>query len=138
MVEPYASQSGKSGRTSTAIGVPVPALLVSSRAMEVVLVALATAIVLVPVVVYPLPPLADYPNHLARMHVIASIGSDPDLARYYDIHWQIIPNLIMDFVVPPFARLVDIYHAGQAFTVICVLLVASGIFALNRSLFGGW
>ena len=98
----------------------------------------ATALALAPVLIFPIAPLADYPNHLARMHVIATIGSDPDLARYYEIYWQIIPNLVMDLVVPVFARVMDIYRAGQAFTVLCVLLVASGVFALNRALFRGW
>jgi hypothetical protein len=103
-----------------------------------VVLGLATALALAPVLVTTIPPLADYPNHLARMHVIAAHGADPDLARYYEIHWQIIPNLIMDMVIPLFARVTDIYHAGQAFTVICVLLVATGVLALNRALFGGW
>jgi len=100
--------------------------------------AVATVVALAPVLVFPIAPLADYPNHLARMHVIATLGSDPDLARYYDIHWQIIPNLVMDLVVPVFARVTDIYHAGQVFTVLCVLLTATGVLALNRTLFGGW
>jgi hypothetical protein len=103
-----------------------------------VVLGVATALALAPVVVTRIPPLADYPNHLARMHVIATIGADPDLARYYEIHWQIIPNLIMDMIVPLLARVTDIYHAGQIFTVICVLIVATGVFALNRALYGGW
>ncbi len=103
-----------------------------------VVLAVATTLALAPVLLFPLPPLADYPNHLARMHVIATMGTDPDLARYYEIHWQIIPNLVMDIVVPLLARVMDIYHAGQAFTVVCVLMVATGVFALNRALFGGW
>jgi hypothetical protein len=103
-----------------------------------VVLAVATAIALAPVLFVPMAPLADYPNHLARMHVITAIGSDPDLARYYDIHWQIIPNLIMDLIVPLFASVADIYHAGQAFTVLCVLLAATGVFALNWALFRSW
>ncbi len=102
------------------------------------MLAVATAATIAPVLIYPIPPLADYPNHLARMHVIATIGADPDLARYYDIHWQIIPNLIMDLIVPSMTRVMDIYHAGQAFTVVCVLLAATGVFALNRALYDGW
>ena len=102
------------------------------------MLAVATAATIAPVLIYPIPPLADYPNHLARMHVIATIGADPDLARYYDVHWQIIPNLIMDLIVPSMTRVMDIYYAGQAFTVICVLLAATGVFALNRALYGGW
>jgi hypothetical protein len=103
-----------------------------------VVLGMAMALALAPVFVTTIPPLADYPNHLARMHVIATRGVDADLARYYEIHWQIIPNLIMDMVVPLLTRVTDIYHAGQAFAVICVLLVATGVLALNRALFGGW
>src|SRR5262245_9555343 len=50
------------------------------------------AIASVPVVLFPWPPLADYINHLARVYVISAIGSDPDLARFYEINWQVIPN----------------------------------------------
>jgi hypothetical protein len=103
-----------------------------------ILLALATAFALAPILIFSLPPFADYPNHLARMHVIATIGSDPLLAQYYEVHWQIIPNLIMDAIVPLLARATDIYHAGQVFTVVCFVLPAAGIFALNRAVFGGW
>jgi hypothetical protein len=92
----------------------------------------------IPVLTQPLPPLEDYVNHLARMHVIASIGSDPALARFYEIQWQILPNLMMDLVVPPLAKLMDIYTAGQVFTVATFALILSGTLALNRAVFGRW
>jgi hypothetical protein len=72
------------------------------------------------------------------MHVIASIGSDPDLARYYEIDWQVIPNLMMDVFVPPLARFMSIYVAGQVFTITSFILILSGTLALNRQLFGQW
>ena len=56
------------------------------------------------------PPLADYINHLARMHVIATIDADPDLARFYEIDWQVIPNLMMDLVVPVLERVMNVYR----------------------------
>jgi hypothetical protein len=92
----------------------------------------------IPVLTQPLPPLEDYINHLARMHVIASIGSDPALARFYEIQWQIVPNLMMDVIVPPLARVMDIYTAGQTFMVATFALMLSGTLALNRALFGRW
>src|SRR6185437_10017563 len=49
-------------------------------------------LVSIPILTQPLPPIEDYVNHLARMHVMASVGSDPDLARFYEIDWQIVPN----------------------------------------------
>jgi hypothetical protein len=113
-----------------------PAIPASSG--TIMTLGLATVLALAPVLVFTLLPLADYPNHLARMRVIGTIAGDPDLARFYEIHWQIIPNLVMDIVVPPLARVVDIYHAGQIYAVVCLALVATGIFALNRVLFGRW
>ena len=92
----------------------------------------------IPILTQPLPPIEDYVNHLARMHVIASVGSDPDLARFYEIKWQIVPNLMMDLIVPTLAHLMGIYKAGQAFTLMAFALIISGTFALNRALFGRW
>jgi hypothetical protein len=92
----------------------------------------------IPVWTHPLPPLADYVNHLARMHVIATIDRDVNLSRYYEIDWQIIPNLMMDLVVPVVARATNVYLAGQIFTVACFFSIASGVLLLNRSLFGRW
>ena len=34
------------------------------------------------------------------MQVIATVNSDPDLARFYEIDWQLLPNLMMDLLVP--------------------------------------
>src|SRR3954447_3883954 len=53
-----------------------------------------TAITVIPVVFYPRPPLSDYINDLSRMHIIATAGSDPELSKFYDVNWQIIPNLM--------------------------------------------
>jgi hypothetical protein len=92
----------------------------------------------IPLITHPLPPLTDYVNHLARMHVIASIGKDLDLSRFYEIDWQIVPNLMMDIVIPPLVRFMTVYHAGQVFTVLTFLLIISGTVAFNRALFSSW
>src|SRR5215470_17668822 len=64
----------------------------TDRQIAVLFVVLA-AITSIPIVLYPWPPLTDYINHLSRMHIIATIGTDPDLSRFYEVNWQIIPNL---------------------------------------------
>jgi hypothetical protein len=97
-----------------------------------------TAITVIPVILYPWPPLADYINHLSRMHIIATMGSDPDLSKFYDVNWQIIPNLMMDIIVPPLQRLMSVYVAGQIYTIVSFLLIIAGTLALNRQLFGRW
>lgn len=104
----------------------------------VVLFALLALIACIPIITHPLPPLEDYINHLGRMHVITNIGHDRDLARFYEIDWQIVPNLMMDLIVPTLARLTNVYLAGQLFTVLIFVLIMSGMLALNRVLFGRW
>jgi hypothetical protein len=96
------------------------------------------AIVSIPILLNPLPPISDYINHLARMHIIATIGSDPDLHRYYEIDWQLIPNLMMDLIVPLFVRVVNVYVAGQIYTLMSFVLIVSGTMALHRQFFGRW
>ena len=95
-----------------------------------------TVIVLVPVFSVAVPPLADYVNHLARMYVIASGGRDPHLAAFYTIDWQLIPNLAMDLIVPLFARVMDVYSAGQIFTALTVLALVTGPMAVHRAIHG--
>jgi hypothetical protein len=109
-----------------------------SEPQVAVLFGVLALVALIPVITHPLPPLEDYLNHLARMHVIATIGRDPYLARFYEIDWQIVPNLMMDMVVPVLARIMNVYLAGQVFTVAALLLIVSGTLALNRALFGQW
>lgn len=100
--------------------------------------ALLTALALAPLVHYTLPPLEDYANHLARLHVIATGGADPDLARYYRLDWMLVPNLAMDLIVPPIARLVGIYTAGQIFNCFSIAAISTGMMVLARALNGRW
>ena len=109
-----------------------------SKGKIAILFVVLTAITSVPVLLHPLPPLSDYINHLARMHIIATINSDPDLARYYEIDWQVIPNLIMDLIVPLFERVMNVYFAGQAFAILSFALIVSATVALHRQLYGRW
>jgi hypothetical protein len=104
----------------------------------VALFILFAGVVAIPILLHPLPPLSDYVNHLSRMHVIAAIGGDSELARFYQVDWQVIPNLMMDMVVPLLVRVMNIYAAGQAYTIASFVLILSGTFALNRQLHGRW
>jgi hypothetical protein len=123
----------------TEIAAPRPRRTSEFTGGQVAVMFAALALVaVIPIITHPLPPLSDYVNHLARMHVIASIGRDADLSRFYEIDWQIIPNLMMDLVVPRLTALMTIYHAGQVFTIATFVLIGSGTLTLNRALFGTW
>jgi hypothetical protein len=117
--------------------IPQPAARVSAGQIAVLFIALA-AIASIPILLYPWPPLSDYINHLARMHVIAAVGRDPDLALFYQIEWQLIPNLMMDLIVPILQRVMNVYLAGQVYTIMSFVLILSGTLALNRQLYRHW
>jgi hypothetical protein len=102
------------------------------------LFAVLLAVVAAPILLNPLPPISDYINHLARMHIIAAGNSDAFLQRYYEINWQVIPNLMMDMIVPLFERVMNVYLAGQIYTLLSFALITSGTLALHRALFGRW
>jgi hypothetical protein len=109
-----------------------------SRSRIAALFVVLIAITAIPIILHPWPPISDYINHLARMYVIARGASDPNLARFYEVDWQLIPNLMMDLVVPLLARVMNIYLAGQVYTIGCFALILSGTLALHRQLFGRW
>jgi hypothetical protein len=126
-------------RASAAVDrIPAPRAAEFGLGKIAILFAALMAIAAVPILLNPLPPISDYINHLARMHIIATINTDPDLHRYYEIQWQIIPNLMMDLIVPPLVRIMNIYLAGQTYTLLSFALIISGTVALHRQLFGRW
>src|SRR5471032_1039956 len=103
-----------------------------------ILFAALTMLISIPIWTHPLPPLSDYINHLARMQVIATLSTNPLLANFYELNWQVIPNLTMDLIVPQLARIMNIYLAGQVYIVTMFALIISGTLVLNRALIGRW
>jgi len=114
-----------------------PSQDVGGRSIAILFVILL-GVISIPVLTHNLPPLSDYVNHLARMHVIDAIDSDPYLVKFYAIQWQIIPNLIMDLIVPTLAHVMNIYLAGQLFLISIFIVTLSGALVLNRALSGRW
>src|ERR671937_111119 len=117
--------------------IPQDAVRFSGRQIAILFITLA-AIASIPILLYPWPPLSDYINHLSRMHVIATVGSDRDLAQFYQVQWQVIPNLMMDLIVPILQRVMNVYLAGQVYTIMSFVLILSGTLALNRQLYRHW
>src|SRR5580692_791573 len=93
-------------------------------------------VLLAPLTMTDVPPLMDYPNHLARLYALAFIGSDPILARFYQPHWAIIPNLGLDLTVPPLMRLFPVHVVGRAVIGVTLLLPIFGAIAYHRAISG--
>ncbi|WP_439393084.1 hypothetical protein ACRQ5Q_27735 [Bradyrhizobium sp. PMVTL-01] len=77
-----------------------------------------------------LPALVDYPNHVARMYVLAAAGT-PDANPFYEVSKTLSSNLAMDLLVPPLARILGVEAACKVFLIACQLLIVSGPIALE-------
>jgi hypothetical protein len=80
---------------------------------------------LLPTLLVPIPAMVDYPNHLARMFVLARDGTSA-AHPYYDVRWAMYPNLAMDLLVPPIGRVVGVETAARLFLLVSQLLIVSG------------
>jgi len=109
------------------------ALFDSPRAVAA-LYALLTMAALLPLFLVDVVPLANMPNHMARIRVLAEIGQDPSLALHYRLNWGLQPNLAVDLLLTPLARFVPVLELGRWFTVLTMLVMIGGVLALHRAL----
>ncbi|MCW5698041.1 MAG: hypothetical protein KIS96_15075 [Bauldia sp.] len=96
--------------------------------------ALVAALLAVPFFLVAVPPVLDYPNHLARLTVLA-FPDDPALAAMYEPTWRLVPNLAIDLVGPPLVRLLPVHVAGRMLLALAAFLPFAGAVALHRALF---
>lgn len=93
------------------------------------------ALLLLPLFLTEMPPLLDYPNHLARMAIIHGLPGDADLARIYGTNWHIVPNIGIDLAMPALMHVLPLFLAGKVFVALALLLPFVGVVALHRALF---
>ncbi|MDH3229154.1 MAG: hypothetical protein OEN55_05105 [Alphaproteobacteria bacterium] len=105
--------------------------------IRLALYALISIAALIPLAIVDIPPLVDYPNHLARLHVIANIGNDPALAANYQVVWGAMPNLALEAVTRPFMGLLSAELLGRMFIALSFALLTGGTLWLHRLLHGG-
>jgi len=98
--------------------------------------AVLVAAVLFPMFAVEVVPLADLPNHMARIHVLAHIDEDPALAAHYRVNWAMQPNLAVDLLLRPLAEQFPALELGRWFAALTVLTLVGGTLALHRVLHG--
>ena len=108
----------------------------SSRRTYFVLLIAASVVLLVPFSVIDILPLQDYPNHLARIHILSHLAESPTLQQYYQASWAPLPNLAMDVIVPLLARLFPLEVAGAIFCALVLLSTAPAVSLLHYALHG--
>lgn len=103
--------------------------------LAVVAYLLLGVLTLSPLLWAKIPPLVDYPNHLARMAILAHVGNSA-VANNYIPDWRLLPNLAMDLVVPPLAQFLPLEIAGRLFIAVTMSLLVIGTVLLRRALHG--
>ena len=127
---PGTTAVGADAGASTGAGVWSPPL---ALVLPVIL-----ALLLLPLLLVEMPPLLDYPNHLARVDVLRHLRTDPFLAERYTASLTPVPNLLMEAVMLPLASVLPLYVAGRVYMALAGALTLIGAVLLNRTLFGRW
>ena len=110
---------------------------IESRSLAVAAVyILLFAVVLYPVFSVTVPPLVDYPNHLARAHILSAWETTPALQQNYVPVHSLRPNMAMDLIVPALTPFMSIYMAGKVFIAMTLLSLLGGTLALRKVLTG--
>jgi hypothetical protein len=88
-----------------------------------------------PLLFVAIPAMVDYPNHLARMYILASAGT-PQANPFYQTAWALYPNLAMDLVIPQIARVTGVENATRLFLLLSELLLVGGALAIEWAVKG--
>src|SRR5579863_2900580 len=97
---------------------------------------LAAAILIAPLWAVDLPAMPDLPAHLACFYLLGGAIADPQLAHFYRIDWQFVPNLASEVIVPILAKLLGLVAASKFFLSATLVAWVLGAAAIQRALFG--
>ncbi|BAM92437.1 hypothetical protein S58_64640 [Bradyrhizobium oligotrophicum S58] len=96
-----------------------------------------TVVLALPFLLVDVPPVLDYPNHLARFYVLAH-PDDPVLSQMYAPNWRILPNLGMDLIGVALLRFTDVHLGGRLLLALSLFAPLAGVVAYHRAVFGRW
>ncbi len=99
-------------------------------------VAVAAAILIVPLWVVDSPAMPDYPAHLATFFLIAGGVRDPVLSNFYHLEWAPIPNLAFEILVPVMGRVMSLATAIKLLLSASLAMWTIGPALINRALHG--
>jgi hypothetical protein len=94
-----------------------------------------SAVLLAPLLITDVPPILDYPNHLARLVLLAAGPDDKVLGPIFTPDWKIIPNLAGDVIGLLLLHLLPVHVAGSCLLGGVLLLNLAGVITLHRAYF---
>jgi hypothetical protein len=108
-----------------------------SRLVFIQLTIASLVVALIPLLFNEVPPLVDYPNHLAR-GVVLHGGERLEISRFYVANWAVIPNLGSDILLMGLLRLFEPALAGRVLLGLVIGAEILGIVLYSRVAFGRW
>lgn len=100
------------------------------------LVLLALALIAIPFLGITSPPLADYPNHMARFHILQNLETSTELQNFYALRGGFYPYMSIAVFMKIFAPVFGVEGAGRAFAVIAIFMPVLGTLTLSRAING--
>lgn len=105
----------------------------------VLCIAVLAAMVLVPALLFSLPPLIDYPNHLARIWLIAGGVHVSPMDSFYFEDWRGVgAGIGIDAMAKLLSPILPPFTIGLLLLMLAMLLPPLGAIALNARLYGGF
>ena len=83
------------------------------HALGVLGLLLGSLVLLVPVLVAPLPPIGDYPNHLARMWLLSSADAQASVAQFFRVRFDTFTNVAIDLIALSVGKVAGYTVAGR-------------------------
>lgn len=91
---------------------------------------------LLPLLLPPIPPLADLMGHMARYKIAAGGADSATLSQWYQFHWRPIGNLGVDLLVVPLAKLIGVEAATKLVVMLIPPLTVAGMLAVAHEAHG--
>lgn len=91
-----------------------------------------------PLLVVDVPPVLDWPAHFVRLSLLAETPLAPGHAHFWETDFALRPNLAMELVVLPLAKVMGLRAAFDAFVAATLALWIVGPMVLHRVVWGRW
>lgn len=102
-------------------------------------IVLAIGALFVPAFAVTMPPLLDYPNHYARLWLLAGGAETAPLSAMYDVVWTWpATNIGIDLVAASLGRLIGAERLPPLLLALSSALPVTGAVLLHRRMFGMW
>ena len=95
----------------------------------------ATVIASTPFLIVSTPPLNQHFFNIVRLQILADPAA---YAKHFEVHWDTMPDLALDLIVPEMATLMSVEQATLLILLATLALLTSGTLVLSRVLNHRW